>query len=94
MSKVVDQVNEVLQLSNRKLKNIISLLGQSSLMAGGMHFTIKGRQASRAEAPILVAAPHSTFLDAGLVYVTGFPSTIVRTESVSFHIGSRLFFYF
>lgn len=58
-------------------------------MAGGMHFTIKGRQASRDEAPILVAAPHSTFLDAGLVYVTGFPSTIVRTESVSFHIGSR-----
>ncbi|XP_066141595.1 lysophosphatidylcholine acyltransferase isoform X2 [Euwallacea fornicatus] len=74
----------------KKLKNIISLLGQSSLRAGGMHFTIKGRQASRDEAPILVAAPHSTFLDAGLVYVTGFPSTIVRTESVSFHIGKLI----
>uniref|UniRef100_A0AAR5P3Y2 EF-hand domain-containing protein n=1 Tax=Dendroctonus ponderosae TaxID=77166 RepID=A0AAR5P3Y2_DENPD len=74
----------------KKLKNIICVLGQSSLMAGGMHFTIKGRQASRDEAPILVAAPHSTFLDAGLVYVTGFPSTIVRTESVSFHIGKLI----
>ncbi|XP_030750012.1 lysophosphatidylcholine acyltransferase isoform X2 [Sitophilus oryzae] len=74
----------------KKLKNVICLLGRSSLMAGGMHFTIKGRQASRDEAPILVAAPHSTFLDAGLVYVTGFPSTIVRTESVSFHIGKLI----
>ncbi|XP_050300301.1 lysophosphatidylcholine acyltransferase isoform X2 [Anthonomus grandis grandis] len=74
----------------KKLKDIISLLGQSSLMAGGMHFKIKGRQASRDEAPIMVAAPHSTFLDAGLVYVIGFPSTIVRTESVSFHIGKLI----
>ncbi|CAH1123452.1 unnamed protein product [Ceutorhynchus assimilis] len=74
----------------KKLKNIIGLLGQCSLRAGGMHFAIKGRQATREEAPIMVMAPHSTFLDAGLVYVTGFPSTIVRTESVSFHIGKLI----
>ncbi|XP_076264128.1 lysophosphatidylcholine acyltransferase isoform X2 [Rhynchophorus ferrugineus] len=74
----------------KKLKNVICLLGRSSLMTGGMQFTIKGRQATREEAPILVVAPHSTFLDAGLVYVTGFPSTIVRTESVSFHIGKLI----
>ena len=49
--------------------------------AGGMYVTVKGKQATRKEAPILVIAPHSTFLDAGIVYVTGFPSIIVRTES-------------
>lgn len=53
---------------------------------------VKGKQASRKEAPILVAAPHSTFLDGGIVYVTGFPSTICRRESgANNHIGSRLF---
>uniref|UniRef100_A0A023F8I1 Putative phosphate acyltransferase n=1 Tax=Triatoma infestans TaxID=30076 RepID=A0A023F8I1_TRIIF len=49
--------------------------------AGGMSVVVKGKQASRKEAPILVIAPHSTFLDAVIVYVTGFPSIIVRTES-------------
>jgi lysophosphatidylcholine acyltransferase/lyso-PAF acetyltransferase len=46
-----------------------------------MRLIVKGRQASRKEAPILVVAPHSTFLDAGITYVTGFPSIIVRRES-------------
>ncbi|KAK7576492.1 hypothetical protein V9T40_012778 [Parthenolecanium corni] len=46
-----------------------------------MHIRVKGKQAPRIEAPILVIAPHSTFLDAAIVYVTGFPSIIVRRES-------------
>lgn len=54
-----------------------------------MNIVIKGRQASRKEAPILVIAPHSTFLDGGIVYVTGFPSIIVRRESgMNPYIGS------
>lgn len=62
-----------------------------------MNMVVKGKQASKKEAPILVAAPHSTFLDGGIVYVTGFPSTICRRESgANNHIGSMfllLFFY-
>nr|CAD7457707.1 unnamed protein product [Timema tahoe] len=46
-----------------------------------MNITVKGRQVTRKEAPILVVAPHSTFLDASITYVTGFPSIIVRRES-------------
>ncbi|KAG8041156.1 hypothetical protein G9C98_002144 [Cotesia typhae] len=46
-----------------------------------MKIVVRGRQASRSEAPILVVAPHSTFIDGGIVYILGFPSTIVRRES-------------
>lgn len=60
---------------------MICSLGKSTYQVGGMSLTVKGRQASRKEAPILVVAPHSTFLDAGITYVTGFPSIIVRRES-------------
>lgn len=71
------------------MKHVVCFLGKSSFRAGGMNMVVKGRQASREEAPILVAAPHSTFLDGGIVYVTGFPSTICRRESGSNnHIGS------
>ncbi|KDR09921.1 hypothetical protein L798_00358 [Zootermopsis nevadensis] len=64
-----------------KLNPLICSLGKSTYQVGGMSLTVKGRQASRKEAPILVVAPHSTFLDAGITYVTGFPSIIVRRES-------------
>lgn len=54
---------------------------------------VKGKQASRSEAPILVIAPHSTFLDGGIIYATGFPSIIVRRESgTNPYIGSMYFF--
>lgn len=63
------------------IREWICVLGRSAYYAGGMHIRVKGRQAARAEAPILVIAPHSTFLDAVIVYVAGFPSIIVRRES-------------
>lgn len=57
------------------------MLGRLSYEMGGMSLEVKGRQAPREEAPVLVAAPHSTFLDAGIVYLTGYPSIICRKES-------------
>ncbi|XP_075224266.1 lysophosphatidylcholine acyltransferase isoform X1 [Lycorma delicatula] len=64
-----------------RLRDVVTMLGRGTYYAGGMRYKVKGKQASRKEAPILVIAPHSTFLDAGVVYVTGFPSIIVRRES-------------
>lgn len=58
-------------------------------MAGGIGITIKGTQATRAEAPILVIAPHSTFLDSVIVYVTNMSSVIVRNESMDNYAGSK-----
>ncbi|XP_068906492.1 lysophosphatidylcholine acyltransferase isoform X3 [Tenebrio molitor] len=65
----------------RKLTPVLCFLGQSVYRAGGMNVVVKGKQADRKEAPILVIAPHSTFLDGGIIYATGFPSIIVRRES-------------
>lgn len=73
----------------------ICILGRSAYYAGGMHIRVKGKQVPRAEAPILVIAPHSTFLDAAIVYVTGFPSIIVRRESgMNPWLGSTFIFIF
>lgn len=65
----------------KTVRRWISVLGRWSYEWGGMSLEVKGRQAAREEAPVLVAAPHSTFLDAGIVYLTGFPSIICRRES-------------
>lgn len=65
----------------RKIIPWLCWLGRLTYQAGGMKIIVRGKQASRSEAPILVVAPHSTFIDGGIVYVTGFPSIIVRRES-------------
>ncbi|XP_015609933.1 lysophosphatidylcholine acyltransferase isoform X2 [Cephus cinctus] len=65
----------------RKIIPWLCFLGRLTYQAGGMRIVVRGKQASRMEAPILVVAPHSTFIDGGIVYVTGFPSIIVRRES-------------
>ncbi|XP_043461375.1 lysophosphatidylcholine acyltransferase isoform X2 [Leptopilina heterotoma] len=70
-----------LQGWRRKVVPWLCFLGRLTYQAGGMKIVVRGKQASRAEAPILVVAPHSTFIDGGIVYVTGFPSIIVRRES-------------
>ncbi|KAK0172817.1 hypothetical protein PV328_006089 [Microctonus aethiopoides] len=65
----------------RKIVPWLCFLGRLTYHASGMKIIIRGKQASRSEAPILVIAPHSTFIDGGIVYILGFPSTIVRRES-------------
>ncbi|XP_053994409.1 lysophosphatidylcholine acyltransferase-like isoform X2 [Hylaeus volcanicus] len=65
----------------RKIVPWLCFMGRLTYQAGGMRIVVRGKQASRSEAPILVVAPHSTFMDGGIVYITGFPSIIVRRES-------------
>lgn len=72
----------------------LCFLGRLTYTAAGMKIVVRGRQASRSEAPILVVAPHSTFIDGGIVYILGFPSTIVRRESgLNPFTGSMFSFY-
>ncbi|KPJ10145.1 1-acylglycerophosphocholine O-acyltransferase 1 [Papilio machaon] len=61
-----------------------------SYLAGGMAISIRGRQASRREAPILVVAPHSSFLDSCIVYATRMSSVIVRKESMDNYVGKLI----
>ncbi|CAB0004502.1 unnamed protein product [Nesidiocoris tenuis] len=66
-----------------KVKQLICNLVRLTYQTGGMSVKTIGRQATRAEAPILVGAPHSTFLDGVVVYHTNFPCILVRKESGS-----------
>ncbi|XP_052758939.1 lysophosphatidylcholine acyltransferase isoform X2 [Galleria mellonella] len=74
----------------RSLKPIICFIGKLSYLAGGMAITVRGRQASRQEAPILVIAPHSSFLDSCIVYATKMSSVIVRKESMDNYVGKLI----
>ncbi|XP_013136431.1 PREDICTED: 1-acylglycerophosphocholine O-acyltransferase 1 [Papilio polytes] len=74
----------------RSLKPLICFIGKMSYLAGGMAISIRGRQASRREAPILVVAPHSSFLDSCIVYATKMSSVIVRKESMDNYVGKLI----
>ncbi|XP_037294833.1 lysophosphatidylcholine acyltransferase isoform X2 [Manduca sexta] len=74
----------------RSLKPLICFIGKMSYLAGGMAIIIRGRQASRKEAPILVVAPHSSFLDSCIVYATRMSSVIVRKESMDNYVGKLI----
>ncbi|XP_015729341.1 lysophosphatidylcholine acyltransferase 2 isoform X2 [Coturnix japonica] len=49
----------------------------------GFRVKVKGNAASVQEAPIFVAAPHSSFFDAIVSALTGMPSIVSRTENLS-----------
>ncbi|XP_063363151.1 lysophosphatidylcholine acyltransferase isoform X2 [Cydia amplana] len=74
----------------RALKPLICFIGKLSYLAGGMAISVRGRQASRKEAPILVVAPHSSFLDSCIVYATRMSSVIVRKESMDNYVGKLI----
>lgn len=65
------------------------MVGRWSYLAGGIGIVVKGKQSTRTEAPILVIAPHSTFMDSVIVYVTNMSSVIVRNESMGNYVGSK-----
>lgn len=74
----------------RSLKPLICFIGKMSYLAGGMAITVRGRQATRDEAPILVVAPHSSFLDSCIVYATQMSTVIVRKESMDNYVGKLI----
>jgi hypothetical protein len=58
---------------------------------GGLGIATKGRKVSRKEAPILVVAPHSSFLDGIIIHVTKLSSPLVREEDMN--LGSKFFHF-
>uniref|UniRef100_A0AAG5DUV3 EF-hand domain-containing protein n=1 Tax=Anopheles atroparvus TaxID=41427 RepID=A0AAG5DUV3_ANOAO len=62
----------------RRMKGLLSDFAVLTYTCAGLGITIRGRQARRAEAPVLVVSPHSSFLDAVIIYLTGLSSPLVR----------------
>lgn len=64
----------------RKVMRAYAWFGNIVFFVSGFRVTVKGQQASRAEAPILVGAPHSSFLEA-VVMIMCESSPVSRLES-------------
>ncbi|XP_077687315.1 lysophosphatidylcholine acyltransferase 2 isoform X1 [Eretmochelys imbricata] len=58
-------------------------LGRALFFLMGFQIKVKGKVAGPLEAPIFVAAPHSSFFDGIIGVVAGFPSSVSRVENLS-----------
>ncbi|EMP41272.1 Lysophosphatidylcholine acyltransferase 2 [Chelonia mydas] len=58
-------------------------LGRALFFLMGFQIKVKGKVAGPLEAPIFVAAPHSSFFDGIVGVVAGFPSSVSRLENLS-----------
>ena len=66
----------------RKLaQQIAAFLGRTSVRCCGFSVTVKGKMASAYEAPVLVAAPHSGFFDAFVLFWSKTPYLVSREEN-------------
>ena len=77
----------------RKLMDWYSAFGMLIFWAAGFRVKVKGKQASRAEAPILVGAPHSSFLEALIIYMCGSSPVSRHENKTAFLISACQLFY-
>nr|XP_034975254.1 lysophosphatidylcholine acyltransferase 2 [Zootoca vivipara] len=68
----------------------LTLLGRALFFVMGFRVKVKGEVASPEEAPILTAAPHSSFFDGIVCVLAGLPSTVSRQENLSVPILGRI----
>ena len=73
--------------------NLYSWSGTLLFWSAGFRISIKGQQASRAEAPILVGAPHSSFLEALIIYMCGSSPVSRHENKTAFLISACQIFY-
>jgi len=67
----------------RSLSVPITALARMTFRVSGYQVRVIGRQATPAEAPILLFAPHGTFLDGFVAHWTGLPCLIIRGQDRS-----------
>ncbi|XP_023790523.1 lysophosphatidylcholine acyltransferase 2 [Cyanistes caeruleus] len=65
------------------IQTALSGLTRTAYLVMGFQVKVKGKVASLPEAPIFVAAPHSSFFDAIICALTGMPSIVTRAENLS-----------
>ncbi|KFQ09332.1 Lysophosphatidylcholine acyltransferase 2, partial [Leptosomus discolor] len=67
----------------RMIQTTLSCLTRTLFFVMGFQVKVKGKIATLLEAPIFVAAPHSSFFDAIISALTGMPSVVSRAENLS-----------
>ncbi|NWQ73545.1 PCAT2 acyltransferase, partial [Columbina picui] len=69
--------------SVRMIQTTLSCITRTLFFVMGFQVKVKGKIASLLEAPVVVAAPHSSFFDAIISALTGMPSVVSRAENLS-----------
>ncbi|OPJ77866.1 lysophosphatidylcholine acyltransferase 2 [Patagioenas fasciata monilis] len=67
----------------RMIQTTLSCLTRTLFFVMGFQVKVKGKIAGLLEAPVVVAAPHSSFFDAIISALTGMPSVVSRAENLS-----------
>uniref|UniRef100_A0A8C3WKF2 EF-hand domain-containing protein n=1 Tax=Catagonus wagneri TaxID=51154 RepID=A0A8C3WKF2_9CETA len=75
----------------RRLARLILKLALKALFfLAGFRVKVKGKKATRDEARIFVAAPHSSFFDAIVCVVAGLPSVVSASQNARIPVAGRL----
>ncbi|NXX90558.1 PCAT2 acyltransferase, partial [Centropus bengalensis] len=74
----------------RMIQTTLSCLTRTLFSVMGFQVKVKGKIASLQEAPIFVAAPHSSFFDAIISALTGMPSIVSRAENLSTPVFGKI----
>ncbi|XP_009082642.1 PREDICTED: lysophosphatidylcholine acyltransferase 2, partial [Acanthisitta chloris] len=74
----------------RMIQTTLSCLTRFMFFIIGFRVKVKGKVASLQEAPIFVAAPHSSFFDAIISPLAGMPSIVSRAENLSTPILGKI----
>ncbi|KAL1790076.1 lysophosphatidylcholine acyltransferase 2B-like [Sigmodon hispidus] len=71
------------------IKPVLLVLFRMTFFFAGFLVKVKGKKATREEAPIFVAAPHSTFFDAIAVVVAGLPSVVSASQNTRIPLAGK-----
>ncbi|XP_071542032.1 lysophosphatidylcholine acyltransferase 2 isoform X2 [Panulirus ornatus] len=78
----------------RKIRWYLGLIGRMMMRCYGYQWIkIKGRMATKAEAPILIVGPHSSFFDAIAVYWSNVPCLVNRIENLQLPLFGKYIDY-
>uniref|UniRef100_A0A0P4WCU3 EF-hand domain-containing protein n=1 Tax=Scylla olivacea TaxID=85551 RepID=A0A0P4WCU3_SCYOL len=78
----------------RKIRWYMGLMGRMMMRCYGFHWIkMKGRRATKAEAPILIVGPHSSFFDAVAVFWSNVPCLVNRIENLQLPLFGKYIDY-
>ncbi|XP_031198092.1 lysophosphatidylcholine acyltransferase 2B [Mastomys coucha] len=71
------------------IRPVLIFLFRLAFFFAGFLVKVKGKKATREEAPIFVTAPHSTFFDSIAVVVAGLPSVVSDSQHVKIPLAGK-----
>lgn len=80
----LDILLSLVRCFSRSVRPLAVFFSRALFFMAGFHWvSVKGKRATSAEAPILAAAPHSSYMDALPVTYLGLTSVVAKTEAES-----------